>query len=83
MAKTKTKNPFLKAIYFLFLTLQKPFFLFLGVISPAGSCEFPKHLVGKKATKGLPCYMRNSPQEFLERSARRSEATAAHDDEGI
>ena len=81
--KNKKNQPFLKAIYFLFLTLKKPFFLFLRVISPAGSCEFPKHLVGKKATKGLPCYMRNSPQEFPERSTRWSEATAAREDEGI
>lgn len=51
------EKPFLKAIYFLFLTLKKPFFLFLRVISPAGSCELAEHLVGKKATKGLLCYM--------------------------
>lgn len=81
--KPQKTTPFLKAIYFLFLTLKKPFIL--SVSKSNLSCrqhEFPKHLVGKKAAKGLPRYTRNSPQEFLEWRSRRSEAAAARDDEG-
>ena len=75
-------TPFLKAIYFLFLTLKKLFILSKSNLS-CRQREFPKHLAGKKAAKGLPRYTRNSPQEFLEWRSRRSEAAAACDNEGI